>query len=183
MARPLHWMSRTSLAAIAGALLCSAAAAAQPSETAVKAAFLPKFGGYVGWPTPSRPGPRAPFILCVVGSDPFGRSIDDAARGQRIGGHEVRVRRLTGASGADGCHVAFVQGNAGASTASLLHALEGKPVLTVTDGRAGAQQGMVHFVVAQGRVRFHIDEAAAQRSGLSINSRLLGIALSVRRAR
>jgi hypothetical protein len=39
---------------------------------------------------------------------------------------------------------------------------------------------MIHFVVAQGRVRFHIDEAAAVRSGLTINSRLLALALSVR---
>lgn len=173
----------TAAAAAAAVLLCSGPAAAQPSEVAVKAAFLPKFGGYVGWPAPARPGPGAPFTLCVVGSDPFGRAIDDAARGQRVGGHEVRVRRLPGADGAAGCQVAFVQGNGTASTASLLQALQGKPVLTVTDARAGPQQGMVHFVVAQGRVRFHIDEAAARRSGLSINSRLLGIALSVRRAR
>ena len=165
------------------ALMFAAPAAAQPTETAVKAAFLPKFGGYVGWPAPARPAPGAPFTLCVVGSDPFGRSIDDAARGLRIAGRGVQVRRLAGAAGAGGCHVAFVQGNGAASTAALLQELQGKPVLTVTDARAGPHQGMVHFVVAQGRVRFHIDEAAAQRSGLSINSRLLGIALSVKRAR
>ena len=58
--------------------------------------------------------------------------------------------------------------------------MRGKPVLTVTDARSSVRRGMIHFVVVQGRVRFHIDEAAAVRSGLTINSRLLALALSVR---
>ena len=86
------------------------------------------------------------------------------------------MRRLNAPRQAGGCHVAFVQGSAPA----LLQGLQGKPMLTVTDARGGAQSGMIHFVVHQGRVRFNIDEAQAARSGVGINSRLLGIALNVR---
>jgi hypothetical protein len=42
---------------------------------------------------------------------------------------------------------------------------------------------MIFFVVDGGRVRFHIDQAAAQQAGLSLSARLLGVALSVRTAR
>lgn len=185
MARRRALTARTWARLTAAALLLCASlpAPAQPSETAVKAAFLPKFGGYVTWPVGARADANQPFTLCIVGNDPFGRLADEAARGQQVGGRPVQVRRLAGAAGADGCHLAFVQGNGAAGTAALLQALQSKPVLTVTDGRAGAQQGMIHFVVHQGRVRFHIDEATAARSGLGINSRLLGIALSVKRGR
>ncbi len=165
-------------AALAAALLAlPAAAAAPPSDVAVKAAFLTKFPAYVAWPAPARPRPGAPLHICILGGDPFGRLIDEAARGQQVDGHPLQVRRLAAPDSAGGCHVAFVQGSAPA----LLQGLQGKPVLTVTDARAGGQSGMIHFVIHQGRVRFNIDEAQAARSGVGISSRLLGIALSVRR--
>jgi hypothetical protein len=161
----------------------AAPAAAQPSEAAVKAAFLPKFAAYVGWPAGAKPPPGAPLTLCVVGSDPFGRMIDEAARGQQVDGHALTVRRLPGAEGADGCQIAFLQGTSPGATGQMLASLRGKPVLTVTDARAGPQRGMIFFVVDGGRVRFHIDQAAAQQCGLTLNARLLAIALSVRTAR
>ena len=163
-------------------LLCSGAmASGPPSEVAVQAAFLPKFAAYVGWPSAVHPSADAPFYLCVVGDDPFGRMLDDATRGQQVDQHPIMVRRLGGADPIAGCHLAFVRGKDGKSTTALLNGLKERPVLTITDGRAGSQRGVIHFVVQEGRVRFHIDEAAAARRGLKINSRLLGIALSVKR--
>jgi uncharacterized Zn-binding protein involved in type VI secretion len=154
-----------------------APAQAPPSDLAVKAAFLTKFPAYVAWPPAARPRPGAPLQICLVGGDPFGRLIDEAARGQQVDGHPLQVRRIGAAGQAGSCHIAYVEGGS-----APLQALQGKPVLTVTDARAGAQPGMIHFVIHQGRVRFNIDEAQAARSGVGISSRLLGIALSVRRA-
>jgi hypothetical protein len=165
------------LLAVAALLCASFPAAAQPSDVAVKAAFLSKFGSYVGWPGASANGP---INLCLVGSDPFGRLIEHALRGQHAGGRPLRLVRMSNADGAAGCHIAFVQGANAAATGAMLGALRGKAVLTVTDARAGGPQGMIHFVIHQGRVRFHVDDAGAARSGLSISSRLLGLALSVR---
>lgn len=176
MARqPLRPALRLLIAAFAVAAV-PAPAVAPPSEVAVKAAFLTKFPAYVAWPPSARPRPGAPIEICILGGDPFGRTIDDAVRGQQVDGHPLRVRRLAAPGRAGGCHVAFVQGGA-----PMLQGLHGKPVLTVTDSRGGGQAGMIHFVVRQGRVRFNIDEALAARSGVGISSRLLGIALSVRR--
>jgi len=151
-------------------------AAPAPSDVAVKAAFLTKFPAYVAWPAAVRPRPGAPVQLCILGGDPFGRLIDEAARGQQVDGHPLQVRRLAAPGQAGGCHIVFVQGGSPA----LLQGLRGKPVLTVTDARGGAQSGMIHFVIHQGRVRFNIDQAQATRSGVAISSRLLGIALNVR---
>ena len=168
------------MAAVAAVLLACAPAAAQPSETAVKAAFLTKFAAYVGWPHPVQAGALS---LCIVGSDPFGGLLDAAARGQQVDGRPIAVRRMPGTDGTDGCHIAFVQGPNAGKTAEMLQALRGRPILTVTDARAGAARGMIFFVVDGGRVRFHIDQAAAQQSGLSLSSRLLAIALTVRTGR
>jgi hypothetical protein len=152
---------------------------AQPSDVAVKAAFLTKFPAYVVWPAEAQPAAGAPFSICVIGSDPFGKRVDAAARGQQVDGHAVQVRRYADAATAGDCQIAFVQAASNAATTALLQALADRPILTVTD--KGSAQGMIHFEIAAGRVRFRIDAAAAQKSGLEINSRLLAIALSVKR--
>jgi len=129
------------------------------------------------------PAPRAPFQLCVIGHDPFGRMLDQAAASEIIDGRGVAVRRIAGAQSAAGCHLAYVRGSNVRETGRLLVALANAPILTVTDARAGGARGMIHFTVAGGRVRFFVDEASASARGLSISSRLLALAIGVRQRR
>ena len=156
---------------------------AQPTEDAVKAAFLPRFARYVAWPAPAVPAAGSPFHLCVVGRDPFGRILESAAASELIDGHGVTVRRMPSVDRAVGCHLAFVQGAAPQDTARLLAALRRHPILTVTDARAGPPRGIIHFTIVGGRVRFFIDDSAAADRGLSISSRLLALAAGVRQRR
>lgn len=164
----------TLCAVMAAALAPPAQAQGGALEQSVKAAFLPKFAGYVEWPPASMPAPGQPFTLCIIGSDPFGPRIDQAAARQRVDGHGVTVRRMRTADDAVGCQIAFV------SSAAALAALDRSAVLTITDERLGSTRGIIHFELRDGRVRFHIDDAQAARSGLSISSRLLALGLSVR---
>jgi hypothetical protein len=158
------------------ALLAPSLARAQgPSEAAVKAAFLVKFGAYVGWPASS-----GPVTLCMVGRDALGGALDAAAQGERINGRPVRVRSLETVTQASGCDIAYLAGSPRQSVPAALATLKGVPVLTVTDSRWSNARGMIHFQVAQSRVRFHIDDRAAGESGLGLSSKLLGLALSVR---
>ena len=157
-------------------LVGSAPAMAQPLEQSVKAAFLTKFPRYVEWPGGVRTGPR-PIDLCIVGNDPFGALVDQAARSDPS---PIAVRRLERAEQARNCAIAFLAGTRQQSTAQMVAALNGVPVLTITDSRLGTAQGMIHFAVRQGKVGFHINNALAARSRLLISSRLLQLALSVR---
>jgi hypothetical protein len=166
------------------AMLCAAGpAAAQPTEQAVKAAFLPKFAREASWPPAPRPAPGAPVQLCLIGNDSCGRVIHLAAVGQSVEQHPIAIRRIASPGQAAGCHVAFVNGGNEKSTAAMLAALQTRPVLTVTDGRTRAGRGMIHFTLHQGRVRFYVDAAAAAQAKLTIDSRLLGIALAVKERR
>lgn len=161
-------------------LLPSPAGAAEPTELAVKAAFLPRFARYVAWPPPAMPRNSDPFVLCVVGSDPFGAALDQAARSQSVDGRRIVVRRLNSAEGVRQCHVAFVEGNRAQSVSKLLTAIGSTPVLTVTDSRNGGHRGIIHFAVVGGRVRFFIDTEQAGKRGLSVSSRLLALAIGVK---
>ena len=169
---------------IAIALLCvGTAAGAQPTDQAVKAAFLAKFARYVSWPPAARPGPGAALQLCIIGQDNLGALIDRATAGQAVDEHPIAIRRIASPEQAASCQVAFVDGGSTKSTAALLAALRGQPVLTVTDAGAGTARGMIHFVVIDGRVRFYIDRTAASAARLTIDSRLLSLAVGVRQAR
>lgn len=157
---------------------CATTALAQPaSETAVKAAFLVKFGNYVTWPGPLGPGP---LTLCIVGRDSLGQAVDRAAAGQQVNGHPLAVRRLTRLERESGCAIAYLAGSPAQDVPSALAEVSGVPVLTVTDGREGPARGMIHFEIASNRVRFHIDERAAAACRLGVSSKLLAIALTVR---
>jgi len=162
-------------AAVAGALLAPAAARAQVSDLAVKAAFLPKFARYVTWPA-SALAHDGQMVLCIIGDDPFGDMLNQSVAGQQVDGRGFIVRRLSSAAGASDCAIAFVDGP---RTAEFLAALAHSPVLTVTDSRSSAQHGIIHFAIVGGRVRFYIDEAQAQARGLTISSRLLALAIRV----
>lgn len=163
----------------AAALLQAAVAPAQPLETAVKAAFLPKFAPYIDWP-PAMSAPGQPISLCIVGHDPFGKLADDAAAGQYVAGRPVVVRRMSMVDRSAPCHVAFVSGSSRQSVSEALSVLAGTPVLTVTDARNGPARGIIHFTLSGGRVRFYADDALAARGSLGISSRLLSLALDVR---
>lgn len=168
-------------AAAAGLVAVPRPLAAQEDDLSVKAAFLAKFPAYVTWPSQVRSS--GPFWICIVGDDPFGRALDAAIHGRQAGGQPIHIRKHANVADAVGCRMAFVHGGSADATAALLQGLANQPVLTVTDARFGPSEGMIHFESIGGRVRFRIDEAAAQRSGLSISSRLLDLALSVKRAR
>ena len=166
--------------AAAASMAAAAPVRAETTEAAVKAAFLPRFARYVTWPPSARPQGNSAFNLCIIGGDPFGVSLDNAARTQTIDGRRIVVRRLDSAASARGCHIAFVEGGAHRPVGQLLAALSDRPVLTVTDARNGGQRGIIHFSIVSGRVRFFIDEAAAARRGITISSRLLALAVGVR---
>jgi hypothetical protein len=164
-------------------LTLNGAAQAEPSlELAVKATYLYKLAPFVNWPAQTFAAPNAPLIICVQGADPFGALLDQATSGQAVAGHPVAVRRLARLDAESGCHIAFVAGGAAQSQAQALSAVDGAPVLTVTDERRGpAPKGIVHLLIEAGKVRFSIDAVQADRNGVAISSKLLALAVVVKR--
>ena len=163
------------LAAVFVATPLTPAPAQDSLEMAVKASYLAKFPPFVDWP-PSA-APSANFSICIVGRDPFGPLIDRAVAGQSVAGQALTVERLKTVAAQSSCRIAFIGGSRLQPVKDALRALRGAPVLTVTD--AADTPGIIDFAVAQGRVRFRVDDRAAADDGLTISSKLLGLALSV----
>ena len=169
--------------ALALCLMSPVAGAADPQpDVHVKAAYLARLAPFVIWPAALFAGPNVPLALCVQGADPFGPALDQMTSGQGVGSHPIIVRRIERLDADSGCQIAYLAGSPAQSQAAALKAVDGKPVLTVTDGDAeGGGKGIVHFILVGGRVRFEIDAGRADQSGLTISSKLLALAADVKR--
>ncbi|HEY0857677.1 MAG TPA: YfiR family protein [Albitalea sp.] len=158
------------LPATAGLVAAGPAGAAEPSEYAVKAAYLAKFPAYVEWPPEAFATPTSPVVVCVVGDDPFGPLLDEALAAHQVQGRPMTARRLKAVARDSGCHIVFLSGDARG---------EGlRSALVVTDSASGG--GVINFVLRDKRVRFTVDDEAAAQNGLAISSKLLSVALSVK---
>jgi hypothetical protein len=174
-----------SAALVLGILTCirqDGASAAQPQqlEQAVKASFLFKFAPFVEWPATALSATDRAFTICISGEDPFGQTLNEVVRGQRIAGRPVEVRRLADGAAATNCQILFA-GRSGTAGSAPFAAVAGQPVLTVSDHKTGISGAMIEFVMQNGRVRFQIDDGTARANGLTISSKLLGLAVAVER--
>jgi hypothetical protein len=175
----------TASAGLALALwLCAVvpAMAAQANlEYAVKATYLFKFIPFVEWPATASATPATPFVICVIGEDPFGPVLAQTVSGQQAHGHPIVIEHAAAYTTGMNCQELFV--GRGPTADAAFRAADSQAVLTVSDNAPGADGAIIHFVVKDGHVRFDIDPAAAQRNGITISSKLLDLAQSYRKAR
>lgn len=164
------------LAALTAAMWSCAwcAAAAAPHEYEVKAVFLFNFGQFVEWPKQAFQTPQTPFSICILGEDPFGRTIDDVVRGESIGPHSLVVRRLKTASETPDCKILFIGRSESERLGDVLAAVRGHSVLTVTDIEGAEKQGaMIVLFNDKNRIRMRINLAEARSGQLVLSSKLL----------
>ncbi|MGE3707617.1 MAG: YfiR family protein [Vicinamibacterales bacterium] len=150
-------------------------AAEQASEHEVKATFLFNFLKFAAWP-PSALGEGWPLEICLSGESAVLPGLE-VFRNRVINGHALNVRRVVDPADLQFCHVVFFAEAEARRTPAALAGLGGAPVLTVgEDSRFLEQGGIINFVSEDNRVRFDINQTAAERANLKISAHLLRLA-------
>lgn len=161
-------------------ILCARSASARepsPTEYQVKAAFLLNFAKFIEWPSSSFANPQAPFLICILGTDPFGPMIDETLHGQTLGGRAVAVQRVRDAGALRHCQVGFISTSEKKRVQDIIEAVKGASVLLVGESpQFAAAGGMIQFGMEDDHVRFLINPEAAERAGLRVSSKLLSLA-------
>jgi hypothetical protein len=168
------------LAAGAVCLLPALVATAETalSEYEVKAAYLYNFVKFVSWPAEAFPDDGSPFVIGVVGGDPFEGKLERMVQGKLVNNRRLQIRQSSRAEDLRGCHIVFVPHTENSRAGALLDALNGLSVLTVGDDESFAPRGGVIGFVREGeRVSFEINLEAAERSRLTVSSKLLKVAV------
>lgn len=162
-----------------GLIIATQAQAEVSLEYAVKAAYIPKFVPFITWPDAAFATPSTPVTICVLGADPFGGKLEQAAGELKSGNRPITVRYLPGSDTSASCQLVFLGKTDEGVAEETLEAAKGKPVVTVTDSGLKAH-GVISFVIEANHVRFDIDEAAASQGGVGISSKLLNLARAVK---
>ncbi len=147
-------------------------------EYEVKGAFLVKFGAFVDWPANTFAAADTPFVIGVLGSDPFGPTLDQYIAAQRIHDRPVVLKRLARSDVVQGVHVLFISESERERLPLIFKNLRGKPVLTVAE--FSPYDVIIHFIIDHNKVRFEINLDEAERAGLKVSSKLLSVAKTVR---
>lgn len=159
-----------------GSLMCHGQSGGV-AEYDVKATFLYDFARFVDWPANTTALNRSPFVLCIVGTDPFGSALDRIVRGQRIDQHEIVIRRLSNLDDLTICQIAFVSRAENKNLSGILNRLKGSSTLVVGDAQDFARRGGgIQLYLEDNAVHFSINVDAVQRSHLAISSNVLALA-------
>jgi hypothetical protein len=161
--------------AVAGLMVAQALSASDaPTENQVQAVFLYNFSRFVEWPPRAFAAPTDPFVIGIVGSDPFGARLDEAVHNEQINGHILTVRRFRSLSELDNCQILFIDRSEIGRLAEILAALDHHSTLTVSQADGAAQRGvMIQFANENSRIRLRINVDSARAAGLTISSKLL----------
>ena len=164
---------------VLAAVLVAPEAGAQVAapEYDVKAAFLYNFTKFVEWPASAFSD--GALRLCVMGDDPFGKTLQTVA-GEEVAGHKLIVLSTEKLSDPAGCQVLFISRSESERMPQILSSLRDVPVLTVGDTRGFLEKGgMINFTFEGSKVRFEINQESAERAGIKISSKLLRLATRV----
>jgi YfiR/HmsC-like len=143
-------------------------------EFQIKAVFLFNFAQFVEWPPDAFSSATEPFVIGILGNDPFGPYLDQAVRGEKVNNRSISIVRFDRAEDIKTCHILYISRSEAGRLEQILSVLRGRSILTVSDAeQSGHLGGMIRFVTENNKVRLRIDNEAAKSAGLKISSKLL----------
>jgi hypothetical protein len=172
------------LALLLRVLCCLLLAAAPAGATevyaasAVKAAFVYRFAGFITWPPDADNAAR--FTIAVWGANDVADELQQNLPQLTIGHRAVDVRRVQNARDLALAQLVYCGAGHRAELRRAAATTAGKPILLVSDDADGLEDGSaINLLLIERRVRFEISVAALQRNGLKASSELLALAIRV----
>jgi hypothetical protein len=169
------------LALAAGGLGPARAQPVPAEENALKAAFVYNFAKFTDWPEELWNKTSNLRVCASAGNDGFTKAVAALDAKPAVRGKPVEVRMLTRPEDAAGCQILVLTGREG--LAPWLRGVRNAPVLTVGEAEGFAAAGGVIGLFTEGdKLRFEVNQEAAQRAGLKLSSQLLKLARLVKDA-
>lgn len=152
-------------------------AQSKAAEYQVKAIFLYNFTQFVDWPEAAFENSEAPFVIGILGDDPFGNYLDRTVEGERIGTHPIKVKRCGDLRSAMSCHMLYINSNDREWLRTILNAVSEKNILTVSDDPYfNSLGGIIRFYTEENKIKLQINLPRSKEAQLNISSKLLSVA-------
>jgi hypothetical protein len=151
-------------------------------EYEIKAVFLLNFIKFTEWPAGELGKTADPFIIGIVGDDPFGSALDKVIEGETYQSKKIVARRFSRMDDvAANSHVLFISASEAKNLPAILALIDGQPVLTVSDLDNFAERGgVISLRKINNKIVFDVNLDAAKQAGLLMNAQLLKLAKIVK---
>lgn len=168
------------LAALGGAVALAAPAAGAggglANTQAVYAAFTLNLTRFITWPEGTFVQADTPLVIGTFPRDPINPQLDEAVRGEKVGGHPIQAVRVQSYDDLEKCHVLFLS-RAIPNRPAVLARVARRPVLTISDADGFLELGgHVRFVAQTPHTRLRISPENLKASGLESRAQLLRLA-------
>ncbi|MFS0753913.1 YfiR family protein [Noviherbaspirillum sp. 1P10PC] len=166
-------------ATLALAIALSGAEAAPSGElsqqdASARAAYLYNFLGYIEWPSRAFALADSPLVIGVVNAEPVAAELLLSTVGRNVNNRPVTIRRIRPGESLQDIHLLYIGPGEAEQVESLLAQVPQRWTVTVTDEQAA---GVISFRHADGRLRFEVSNAAAERGDFKLSSRLMSVAI------
>jgi hypothetical protein len=163
-------------------LICSpipAYADGSPLEYRVKSAFLYNFTKFIAWPE-AQLSTQGSVSVCVVGELEMYEVMRETIASKFVNNQELQFKMIEQPVEANTCQVLFLAFADQRRLLGWVAAVSTSAVLTVSDSADFIQGGgMIQFVIVDGKIRFDINQSAANRLKIQLSSKLLSLARNV----
>lgn len=157
--------------------ICRSSLFAQKSnvpEYQVKAVCIFNFTQFVEWPTDALSPEQGPFIIGILGENPFGTYLEEVVSGEKVNGHPITVKYYKNANEIKLCHILFIGKSDTFNSADIILSFKGKTTLTVSDLPYFLQNGgIIRLYTKNNKIQIQINLEAAKTANLIISSKLL----------
>jgi hypothetical protein len=146
-------------------------------EYEIRAAMLINLTKFIEWPAWKMDPAHPQVLICILGSDSIGPIAERYAQNQRVEGELLQVRHISSVDAATSCNLLYVGVGEQKHVDPVTDELAKKGVLTVSENsNATTPNQVVGLPTLNDHVHIDINLGAAQRTGLTISSKLLRLA-------
>lgn len=149
-----------------------------------KAAWIKNFPPFFEWPKKSgMENTSNPFIIGIIGKNPFGSILDDTYSKKKIKimNKPVKIVYFSAPEEIRDCHLLFIPLSQKKHLLKILSITKKKPILTIGDTKGFAHKGVhINFYQSGKKLRFEINPAAIREATLSVDLKFLKLGKRVK---
>jgi YfiR/HmsC-like len=144
-----------------------------------EANYLAHFAYFVEWPSNAFPDDLAPVVLCLVGNEAFGSSVQALTKDSVVQKRKIEVRTLKSIALARSCHILFIGQEESERYGKIFEAVQDLPILTVGESSGFLDSGgAINFVFLK-TVEIDVNLKSTNRAQLKMSAKLLSMARRV----
>jgi hypothetical protein len=145
----------------------------QVGEYEAKSAFLIKIANFIEWPETVL-NQNADFTIMILGESPIEMILKKLKDNDtKIKNRKLVIKNISKIEEIKNCQILFISSTKKHDLTKILKSLNKLPVLTIGDTEGYSEQGVMINMFIEKSIKFDVNKANADLSGIYVSSKLL----------